>query len=86
MGQGQRMTSFPAVPRADTRYQLLPLDCFHLRHLRVCRIFQGHLKPDYVHVLVDGSICETGYYELAKKIEEYGYNEYISKSNVIDEE
>ena len=45
-----------------------------------------YLKPDYVHVVVDGNICETGGYELAKKIEEDGYNNYLNKSNVIDED
>ena len=42
-----------------------------------------YLKPDYVHVLVNGMIYETGSYELAKKIENNGYNEYINKSNII---
>lgn len=45
-----------------------------------------YLKPDYVHVVIDGQIKETGGYELAKKIENNGYNEYLSKSNVIDGE
>ncbi len=42
-----------------------------------------YIKPDYVHVLVDGRIVKSGSYELAKKIEIDGYNEYIDKSNVI---
>lgn len=45
-----------------------------------------YLKPDYVHVVIEGNIRATGGYELAKKIEEYGYNEYIdnevNKSNL----
>ena len=45
-----------------------------------------YLKPDYVHVITDGSICETGNYELAKEIEENGYNRYLNKSNIIDGE
>jgi len=45
-----------------------------------------YLKPDYVHVIINGNICETGGYELAKKVLENGYNEYFSKSNVIDGE
>ena len=45
-----------------------------------------YLKPDYVHVVIDGNICETGNYELAKKIEEDGYNNYLNKSNVVDED
>lgn len=43
-----------------------------------------YLKPDYVHVVIDGRICETGNYELAKKIEEEGYNKYLNKTNAID--
>lgn len=34
------------------------------------------LKPDYVHVLVDGKIVKTGTQELAKEIEEEGYEKY----------
>lgn len=36
----------------------------------------SNLKPDYVHVLVDGKIVKTGTYELAKEIEENGYSKY----------
>ena len=35
-----------------------------------------YLKVDYVHVLVDGKIVATGGSELAKEIEEKGYEEY----------
>ena len=45
-----------------------------------------YLKPDYVHVIINGNIKDSGGYELAKKIEEYGYNEYLDKSNVMDED
>ncbi|MBQ9658034.1 MAG: Fe-S cluster assembly ATPase SufC [Clostridia bacterium] len=34
------------------------------------------LKPDFVHVLVDGKIVKTGSSELAKEIEDNGYAEY----------
>ena len=34
------------------------------------------LKPDYVHVLVDGKIVKTGDHTLAKEIEENGYAQY----------
>ena len=34
------------------------------------------LKPDFVHVLVNGKIVKTGGAELAQKIEEEGYEEY----------
>lgn len=45
-----------------------------------------YLKPDYVHVVIDGNIRQTGDYELAKEIEKDGYNNYLNKSNVIDED
>ena len=35
-----------------------------------------HLDVDYVHVLVNGKIVKTGNSDLAKEIEENGYNEY----------
>jgi len=34
------------------------------------------LKPDYVHILVDGKIVKTGNHELADVIEKEGYGEY----------
>ena len=34
------------------------------------------LKVDYVHVLINGKIVKTGSQELAKEIEEYGYERY----------
>ena len=34
------------------------------------------LKVDYVHVLIDGKIVKTGTQELAKEIEENGYEKY----------
>ena len=34
------------------------------------------LKPDYVHILINGKIVKTGDYTLAKKIEEEGYEAY----------
>ncbi|MBQ2872575.1 MAG: Fe-S cluster assembly ATPase SufC [Bacilli bacterium] len=43
-----------------------------------------YLEPDYVHVIINGCICETGGYELAKLIEKNGYNQYFDKSNIID--
>lgn len=36
------------------------------------------LKVDYVHVLIDGKIVKTGSQELAKEIEEEGYEKYKS--------
>ncbi len=46
----------------------------------------NYIKPDYVHVLVNGKIAKSGDYKLAKKIEKDGYNEYIDKSNEMVKE
>ena len=42
-----------------------------------------YIKPDYVHVVVNGGIIESGNYELAKKIENNGYNKYLIETNII---
>ena len=33
-----------------------------------------YIKPDYVHVMIDGRIVKTGGPELALKLEEQGYD------------
>lgn len=45
-----------------------------------------YIKPDYVHVVINGKVMATGGFDLAKKIEKDGYNEYLDKSNIITEE
>jgi Fe-S cluster assembly ATP-binding protein len=35
-----------------------------------------HIKPDHVHVFVDGKIVKSGGPELADELEEHGYEEY----------
>jgi len=35
-----------------------------------------NIKPDYVHVLIDGKIVKTGTADLAKEIEKEGYTKY----------
>jgi len=42
-----------------------------------------YIKPDYVHVLVNGKIVKSGDAELANKIEKNGYNEYLNELNDI---
>ena len=37
----------------------------------------NYIKPDYVHVFIDGDILETGTYELSQKLEQEGYDSYI---------
>jgi FeS assembly ATPase SufC len=36
-----------------------------------------HIKPDFVHVLINGKIVKSGGYELVKKIEENGYESFV---------
>ena len=36
-----------------------------------------YLKPDYIHVMVDGKIVKSGGPELAKELEKYGYERYL---------
>lgn len=43
----------------------------------------SYIKPDYVHVLYNGKIVDTGNYTLAKEIDKFGYNKYLNKSNTI---
>lgn len=42
-----------------------------------------YLKPDFVHVLVDGKIAKSGDMSLAEKIEKEGYAEY--KEQILNE-
>ena len=44
-----------------------------------------YIKPDYVHILMDGMIKKTGDYKLALEIEKDGYSSY-TKSNIISGE
>ncbi len=45
-----------------------------------------YIKPDFVHVMVDGNIKESGDYDLALKIEENGYDSYKNYSaNIVSE-
>ena len=39
-----------------------------------------YIKPDFVHIMVDGKIVKTGDYKLVKYIEDNGYNEYMDSS------
>jgi Fe-S cluster assembly ATP-binding protein len=41
----------------------------------------NHIKPDYVHVLVDGKIALSGNESLAHEIEEKGYSSYLKDKN-----
>ncbi|MBF0673070.1 MAG: Fe-S cluster assembly ATPase SufC [Salinibacterium sp.] len=41
-----------------------------------------YIKPDFVHVFVDGRVAEQGGPELADRLENEGYDRYLSGSNV----
>ena len=36
-----------------------------------------YLKPDFVHIMIQGKIVKTGGYELVEKLEENGYTEFL---------
>jgi Fe-S cluster assembly ATP-binding protein len=40
-----------------------------------------YIQPDYVHIMLDGRIAETGGAELAERLEEQGYDWLREKSN-----
>jgi Fe-S cluster assembly ATP-binding protein len=39
-----------------------------------------YIRPDFVHVFVDGRIVEEGGPELAERLEDEGYDRYVSSS------
>lgn len=41
-----------------------------------------YIKPDFVHVFVNGRVAERGGPELADKLEDQGYDRYLADSNV----
>jgi Fe-S cluster assembly ATP-binding protein len=41
-----------------------------------------YIKPDFVHVFVDGKIAEEGGSELADRLEEEGYDKYLVNKTV----
>ena len=40
-----------------------------------------YIKPDYVHVLIDGKIVKTGDFKLVKYIEDNGYEKIVSENS-----
>ena len=38
-----------------------------------------YIKPDFVHIMIDGKIVKTGNYNLVKEIETNGYSDYLDK-------
>ena len=45
-----------------------------------------YIKPDYVHIMVDGNIKESGTYDLALKVEKDGYDSYKSSASIVGDE
>lgn len=45
-----------------------------------------YIKPDYVHILKNGKIVESGDYTLAQQIDEFGYESLKAEANNISEE
>jgi Fe-S cluster assembly ATP-binding protein len=41
-----------------------------------------YIKPDFVHVFVDGKVAEEGGPELAERLENEGYDRYLNSSSV----
>ena len=39
----------------------------------------NYIKPDYVHILIDGRIVASGGQELAERLEEEGYDNLIKE-------
>jgi Fe-S cluster assembly ATP-binding protein len=42
-----------------------------------------YIKPDFVHVFVDGKIAEEGGSELADRLEEEGYDRYLVNNKTV---
>ncbi|MFH8080909.1 MAG: Fe-S cluster assembly ATPase SufC [Candidatus Aenigmatarchaeota archaeon] len=40
----------------------------------------SYIKPNHVHILVDGKIIKSGDYSLAEEVEESGYNIFLSQN------
>ena len=43
-----------------------------------------YIKPDYVHIMLDGKIVKNGDLSLVKEIEENGYNLFKECTNEVD--
>ncbi|GIW69354.1 MAG: ABC transporter ATP-binding protein [Patescibacteria group bacterium] len=46
----------------------------------------NHIKPDFVHIMLDGKIIKTGGEEVAQNLEEYGYSQAELVSPTVKDE
>ncbi|MFP3854863.1 MAG: ABC transporter ATP-binding protein, partial [Anaerolineales bacterium] len=44
----------------------------------------NYIKPDYVHIMLQGKIVESGDAELAEHLEEHGYDWIREKSDLVE--
>ena len=44
-----------------------------------------YIKPDYVHIMMNGRIIESGGPDMALKLEEHGYDWLREKHGVVEE-
>ena len=45
----------------------------------------NYIKPDFVHIMIDGRIVESGGPDLAYKLEEKGYDWVREKHSILEE-
>ena len=65
------MTPQPVSPWT----RLTPSETMRITHYtRILR----YIKPDHVHVFVDGRVAEAGGPDLADRLEEEGYDRYLA--------
>jgi len=71
---GLDIDALKVVGQAINRYRSVNRSILLVTHYN--RILQ-YLKPDFIHVMIDGKIVATGGEELAKELEDKGYEKYV---------
>ena len=75
LDSGLDIDSLKIVCKNIVDYKKNNKDCSILIITHYPRILE-YIKPDYVHILKDGNIKETGDFKLASEIEKNGYSKY----------
>lgn len=75
LDSGLDIDSLKIVCKNIVEYKKNNKDCSILIITHYPRILE-YIKPDYVHILKDGNIKETGDFKLASEIEKNGYSKY----------